>query len=74
MVTKAERDAWTVIYRLYEQYAGALRGIDGEAASEIFLQALEKLKQPMHDSTDEGRLILLAGYDLLDAVWKASQK
>lgn len=72
MVTKAERDAWTVIYRLYEQYADALRGMDGEAASEIFLQALEKLK--LQDSTEEGRLILLAGYELLDAVWKASHK
>lgn len=38
--------------------------MDGEVASEIFLQALEKMK--LKNSTDEGRLILL------DAVWKAS--
>ena len=72
MVTEAERDAWTVIYRLYEKYASALRGIDGEAASEIFPQALKKLK--LQNSTEESRLILMAGYNLLEAVWKANRK
>ena len=73
MVTKAERDAWTFIYQLYSEFAAPLREADADGAAELFLKAAEKLRQ--YAGTSEGeQIIVLAGYDLLDAVWKASHK
>lgn len=74
MVTKPERDAWTTAYRMYEEYAEKLRESDCDAASALFGKAMEKIQQQWNDSTEEGKLILLAGYELLEAVWKASHQ
>ena len=72
MVTKEERDAWTVIYRLYEKYAGILRESDGEAADALLCTAMNEIQQYWKDSPNEGKLIMLAGYELLRTVWKES--
>ena len=74
MVTKPERDAWTTAYRIYEKYAERLRESDCEAASALFVKVTEKIKQQWNDSTEEGRLILQAGFALLEDVWRTSQK
>ena len=72
MVTKPERDAWTLIYRLYEEYAPALRAADADAAGNLFCSALEKMQ--LDRITEQEQLIMMAGYNLLDEVWKASHK
>lgn len=78
-MTKQERDAWTSIYRLYEEFAPALRTSatlddDNELAGQIFVSALDKLRNQWDESNAEGQLLLLAGYDILDAVFKDAKK
>ena len=74
MVTKAERDAWTLIYRIYEEYAPALREADAETAGKLFCSAFEKMRVQWDGFTEPEHLIMMAGIDLLDEVWKASHK
>ena len=73
MVTKIERDAWTFIYRLYEEFAEPLRKADSEEAAAIFTKAVEKLRQ-CAGFNEEAQKILFAGYDLLDSVWKSRKQ
>ena len=74
MITAAERDAWAFIYRLYEEYAAALREADTETAGKLFCSALEKMRVQWDGFTEPEHIILMAGFDLLDDVWKASHK
>ena len=77
-MTKQEREAWAVAYRLYEEYAPALRQAaalddDNEMACRLFGAALDKII-PAYNVSDEGvRLILSAAYDILDDVFKATR-
>lgn len=73
MVTKLERDAWSLIYRLYEEYVPALREADVDTAGELFRSAFKKISSQWNNFTESEHIILLAGYDLLDAVWKAKK-
>ena len=74
MVTKSERDAWAFIYRQYEEFAAALREADAEAAGELFCRALEQMRLQWDGFGENEQIILMAGFDLLDSVWKASHK
>ena len=74
-----ERDAWAAIYRLYEEYAPALRQAatlddDNVMAGNLFTAAAQKTAQQYDDFPPEGQLILLAGFDILDEVFKDAKK
>lgn len=74
-----ERDAWGHIYRLYEKFAPAIRQAatlddDNELAGKLFLSALDELRPRFEEATDDCGLILLAGYDILDEVFKNARK
>ena len=77
-MTKQERDAWAVAYRVYDQFAPGLRqaaGLDDndEMAGRLFSSALEALN-PAYNATDAGgRLILLAVYGILENVFKTAK-
>ena len=78
-MTKAERDAWAAAYRLYEEYAPPLRQAatlddDNDLACKLFTSAVEKVAQPYNESCNEGRLILLGAYGILEEVFKDAQK
>lgn len=78
-MTKQERAAWTVAYRLYEEFAPPLRQAatiddDNELACKLFSSALDKLHNPCNESNEDGRLIILAAYDILGEVFKNAQK
>ena len=75
-MTAQERDAWTLSYRLYDEYAPKLRQAaaldDGnETARQIFLAALERIKPHLNS---DGNCILMGVYDILDYVFKEAQK
>lgn len=74
-----ERDAWGHMYRLYEKFAPGLRQAatlddDNELAGKLFCGALEELRDKFEDAPEECRLLLLAGYDILDEVFKNARK
>lgn len=74
-----ERDAWASIYRLYEEYAPALRQAaalddDNEMAGKLFSAAAQKMAEQYDKFPPEGQLILLAGVDILDEVFKDAKK
>lgn len=74
-----ERDAWGHIYRLYEKFAPALRQAatlddDNELAGKLFVSALEELRPRFADAGEDCGLILMAGYDILDEVFKKARK
>lgn len=74
---KEERDAWAAIYRLYEEYAPALRQSailkDKELAVNLFNSAGEKLRNQFNKSCKDARLILKCGYDILSEVYQDTQ-
>jgi hypothetical protein len=75
-MTAQERDAWTLSYRLYDEYAPKLRQAaalddDNETARQIFLAALERIKPHLNS---DGNCILIGVYDILDYVFKEAQK
>ena len=75
-MTAQERDAWTLSYRLYDEYAPKLRQAaaldDGnETARQRFLAALERIKPHLNS---DGNCILMGVYDILDYVFKEAQK
>jgi len=74
-----ERDAWGHIYRLYEKFAPGLRQAatlddDNELAGKLFLSALDELRPRFEEAGEDCGLILLAGYDILDEVFKNARK
>ena len=73
-MTAEERDAWAAIYRLYDEYAPALRQADDELAGMLFMAAGEKVAQLFNKSCTNSRLILVAGYDILSEVYKDAKK
>ena len=78
-MTTQEREAWATAYRLYDEYAPALRQAatlndDNEMAGRLFLAALDKLKTHFTSDDDDSNWILLSAFDTLDNVFKAAQK
>ena len=77
-MTNQERDAWTAAYRIYEEYAPGLRQAailddDNEMANRLFSAALDKTKTAYNASDADGRLIMLAAYDILNDVFNAAR-
>lgn len=70
-----ERDAWALAYRVYQEYAPALRQAatldDTDLACKLFSSAVEKVAQPCNESC---RLILLAAYGILEEVYNTARK
>lgn len=78
-MTQQERDAWADIYRLYDEFAPGLRAAaamddDNVTAGNLFCSALEKMRLKFDGQSPEGQLLILAGYDILDQVFKDAQK
>lgn len=78
-MTVKEREAWTAIYRLYDEFAPALRDAaalddDNATAGKVFCDALESVRELYDGLDDGGKLLLLAGYDILDETFKAAKK
>lgn len=78
-MTQKERDAWADIYHLYDEFAAGLRAAaamddDNVTAGNLFCAALDKMRGKYDDQSPEGQLLILAGYDILDQVFKDAQK
>lgn len=78
-MTKQERDAWAVVYRVYEEFAPGLRQAaalddENEMAGNLFTAASQKLSAAYRESSDEGRLIIVSAYGILDKVFKDARK
>ena len=78
-MTKQERDTWAIIYHLYDEFVPGLRQAaaldDNESLGEqLFNAAMEKM-QPIFDNLDDDcRVLLLAGYGVLEEVYLDAQK
>lgn len=78
-MTKSERDAWALAYRLYEEYAPGLKAAahlddDNAIACGLFTAALKKITE-VYSSTDPGgQLILLAVYGILESTFKDARE
>lgn len=70
-MTGPERDAWSMIYRLYEKHSETLRQVDPDAAARIFTEIVHDVTSKWDSFTDPARLILLTGIGLLDDVWRS---
>ena len=74
-MTKQERDAWAIMYRVYEEFSPGLRLAatledHNEMAGELFTAASKTLSAAYYESSDEGRLLILSAYGILDRVFK----
>lgn len=76
-MTSDERKAWEVIYNIYKEYSPALKQAaamkDTNLACNLFNSAGEKLRNQYNKSCNDAHLILVAGYDILTAVYKAAK-
>lgn len=77
-MTRQERDAWAICYRIYDEYAPKLRqaalSADNELASDIFCTISNRLSTLYNGSDNGGQLILLAVYDILGNVFEEERK
>lgn len=76
-MTANERDAWTLAYRLYDEYAPKLEQAaalddDNETACRVFTDVLERIKPHYTDNDNNANWVLLGVYDILDNVFKAA--
>lgn len=77
-MTRQERDAWAIGYRIYDEYAPKLRQAalseDNELANDIFFTISNRLSASYNGSDNGGQLILLAVYDILGNVFEEERK
>ena len=78
-MTTRERDAWTFAYRFYDEYAPKMREAaklddNNETAGQLFLTALERVKQHYSSDNDDANSIYLRVFDLLDDVFKSARR
>jgi len=77
-MTRQERDAWAIGYRIYDEYAPKLRQAalseDNELANDIFFTISSRLSASYNGSDNGGQLILLAVYDILGNVFEEERK
>ena len=78
-MTAQEREAWTTVCRVYDEFAPRLRQAaalddDNETAGKVFCEVLERLRMKYDNLDTGGRLIVLALYDILDGVFKDAKK
>lgn len=73
-MTRQERDAWSVGYRIYDEYAPKLRQAasadDKEMAANIFMAISNRVSSLYNASDPGGQLILLSVYDMLSNVFE----
>lgn len=78
-MTKQEREAWAVAYRVYDEFAPGLRQAavlddGGELARGLFSAIGAKLAAA-YDATDEnGRLLTVAAYGILESVYESAHR
>ena len=78
-MTIQERDAWTLAYRLYEEYAPKARAAaalddDNETAGRVFIAALERIKPHLNSNGNDGNWILIGVYDILEYIFKDARR
>jgi hypothetical protein len=77
-MTKQERDAWAVGYRIYDEYAPKLRQAalsdDNELANDIFYTISSRISASYNGSDKGGQLVLLGVYDILGNVFEEERK
>lgn len=78
-MTHYERDAWALGYKLYEEYAEALRQAatrddDGDTARRVFGEIQTKVKALFDASDHNGRVLSVAVYDVLEKIYIDARK
>ena len=76
-MTTRERDAWTLAYRLYDEYAPKMRQAaalddNNETVCRVFTAVLERIKP--HFASDDANWILVGVYDMLDNIRKETRR
>lgn len=78
-MTTSERDAWIMGYKLYEEFAPALRQAaiqdDAGATARRLFDALQTKVKAFYDASDaNGRVLSLAAYGVLASVYTDARK
>lgn len=78
-MTNQEREAWALAYRLYEEFAPAMRGAatvenNADLTCALFESVLERIRPVYKDTNSEGRLLLLGAYGILERVYDEARK
>lgn len=72
------REVWREVFRMYSKYAPAIRAAAAlpegyEEAGRLFCEALERV-QWMASAGEDGEIIALRAYDMLDDVWQRARE